>query len=106
MEIVHGIPDRRMGVHKAGEGIPGSWRGAGVTMEAGRMKHFVLIMLALLTLMALLTGLVFARLAHPRTDCRSRVMVFKDPREERLECVCAEGTLATCFKPWAVANGS
>jgi hypothetical protein len=70
------------------------------------MKHFVLIMLGLLTLMVLLTGLVFARLAHPRADCRSHVMVFKDPGGERLECVCAEGTLATCFKPRAVADRS
>ena len=47
----------------------------------------------------MLAGPVVARLAYPRTDCSSRVMVVKSPRGEPLECVCVEGTLAACFKP-------
>jgi hypothetical protein len=63
------------------------------------MKQFVLTVVGLLALVVLLAGPVLGRLAHPRTDCSNGVMVVKGPRGKALECVCVEGTMATCFSP-------
>jgi hypothetical protein len=53
-----------------------------------------------LALMALLLAATLAT-QHTRStsDCSGRVTIVKGADGEPLECVCAEGALATCFKP-------
>jgi hypothetical protein len=63
------------------------------------MRSFILTVVGLLALVVLLAGPVVARLAHPRTDCASRVMIVKGLRGEPVECACIEGTLAACLRP-------
>jgi hypothetical protein len=61
--------------------------------------RFVWVVVGFLILFFVLTGPVVARLARTRTDCASSVVLVKGPRGQTLECVCIEGTLATCFTP-------
>jgi hypothetical protein len=63
------------------------------------MKQLLWI-LALLTLLGVLIAVpVIARRQQPGPDCRDRVLIVKGAHGEPLECVCIEGTLATCFSP-------
>ena len=56
--------------------------------------------LAFLALVAIVLAVpIVTRLAMPERDCRGSVVITKGAHGEPLECVCIEGTLATCFNP-------
>jgi len=63
------------------------------------VKPFIWI----LAVLAGLAGLLAAWLIVPGTrstpDCPQSVYIVSGPDGEPLECVCAKGSMATCFKP-------
>jgi hypothetical protein len=63
------------------------------------MKPFVWMMAALATVVVLLGVWVVTHETRTASDCSQRIFIVKRPDGEALECVCDEGTLATCFKP-------
>ena len=63
------------------------------------MKHFVLTMVVLAGLVVLLGAWFVASGTHSPPDCPRRLFTVAGADGEPLECVCAEGALATCFKP-------
>ena len=63
------------------------------------MKQLILIVMGLLVLMVAVAVPVVANFSRSTADCPSRMVIVKSPRGEPLECVCIEGTLASCFRP-------
>jgi len=63
------------------------------------MKQFAWMVAALALLAALLAVPLVTRQSSSAPDCTSRVVMMKGPDGEPVECVCVQGTLATCFNP-------
>lgn len=63
------------------------------------MKPLAAILGLLVLLGALLAMSVFRQGRQPSSDCREQVVIVKAPNGSPLECVCIEGSLATCFNP-------
>jgi len=42
---------------------------------------------------------LMASRAHHWPDCKGGVVMLRGAHGEPIECVCAEGALATCFNP-------
>ena len=63
------------------------------------MKPFVLTMAAFVLAILMLGAWIVTRETRVAPTCPQKVYIVKRPDGESLECVCTEGTLATCFKP-------
>ena len=63
------------------------------------MKPLAVILGVLLLLGALLVVSVLTQRRRPPPDCTEHIVIVKRPDGRPLECVCIEGTLATCFNP-------
>jgi len=63
------------------------------------MKAFVWTMATFALAILLLGTWIVTRETRSAPDCPQKVYIVKRPDGESLECVCTEGTLATCFKP-------
>ncbi|OLB98911.1 MAG: hypothetical protein AUH30_06570 [Candidatus Rokubacteria bacterium 13_1_40CM_68_15] len=55
--------------------------------------------LAILFGLALFLVPLMASRAHHWPDCKGGVVMLRGAHGEPIECVCAEGALATCFNP-------
>jgi hypothetical protein len=63
------------------------------------MKLFVLTLAAFVAVVILLGVWALNKETRSAPDCPQKVYIVKRPDGESLECVCGEGSLATCFKP-------
>ncbi len=63
------------------------------------MKHFIWTVALLAGLVFLLGAWFVAQGTHSPPDCPRRVYMITGRDGEPLECICAEGAMATCFKP-------
>lgn len=62
------------------------------------MKLFIGL-IATLGLVVLVLAVFLVARPTPSAGCTGRIVIVKGADGEPLECVCAEGALATCFKP-------
>jgi hypothetical protein len=63
------------------------------------VKYFAWMLAVLGLVVLLLAATLAAQRGRAGSDCSGRVTIVKGADGEPIECVCAAGALATCFKP-------
>ena len=74
-------------------------RGKAEHEREGRVKQTAWILLVLVGLALLLSVPVIGRWAQRSPECTGKIVTYTGPHGQPVECVCLDGTLATCFDP-------